>query len=84
VVTRATTKASRLARSPGSRRWAGFSGKAVTLAEGAVYSNDPDKYKKDLVATAAVTPASVRATLAEMARPPRLSPDRRTGRAQPG
>jgi len=41
----------------------GFSGKAVTLAEGAVYSNDPEKYKKDLAAAAAVTPESVRAAL---------------------
>ena len=41
----------------------GFSGKAVTLAEGAVYSNDPEKYKKDLAAAAAVTPASIRAVL---------------------
>jgi len=37
----------------------GFSGKAVTLAEGAVYSNDPAKYKKDLAAYAAATPAEV-------------------------
>ncbi len=41
----------------------GFSGKAVTLAEGEVYSDDPDKYKKDLEATAAATPASVKAAL---------------------
>lgn len=38
----------------------GFTGKAVTLAEGAVYSGDPEKYKKDLAATAAVTPDSIR------------------------
>jgi len=37
----------------------GFNGKAVTLAEGAVYSNDPAKYKKDLAAYAAATPADV-------------------------
>lgn len=41
----------------------GFAGKAVTLAEGAVYSNDPEKYKKDLAATAQATPASVKAAL---------------------
>lgn len=41
----------------------GSSGKAVTLAEGAVYSNDPEKYKKDLAAAAAATPASIRAAL---------------------
>jgi zinc protease len=39
----------------------GFGGKAVTLAEGAVYSNDPQKYKKDLTEVAAATPASVAA-----------------------
>ena len=38
----------------------GFSGKAVTLAEGAIYSKDPQKYKKDLAAAAAATPAAVR------------------------
>ena len=37
----------------------GFSGKAVTLAEGAVYSDDPATYKKDLAAYAAATPAQV-------------------------
>ncbi|MET0270774.1 MAG: pitrilysin family protein, partial [Sphingomonas sp.] len=37
----------------------GFGGKAVTLAEGAVYSNDPEKYRKDLAAYAAATPQSV-------------------------
>ncbi|WP_156680402.1 M16 family metallopeptidase [Sphingomonas profundi] len=37
----------------------GFGGKAVTLAEGAVYSNDPDKYAKDLAEYAAATPQTV-------------------------
>jgi zinc protease len=41
----------------------GFGGKAVALAEGLVYSGDPGKYKKDLVALAAVTPASVKAAM---------------------
>lgn len=61
-VTRATTKqvAGEIA---GLETVGGFNGKAVTLAEGEVYSNDPGKYKKDLMATAAVTPASVRAAL---------------------
>jgi len=40
----------------------GFSGKAVTLAEGAVYSDDPATYKKDLAAYAAATPAQVTET----------------------
>jgi len=39
----------------------GFGGKAVTLAEGAVYSNDPAKYKRDLAEVAGATPASVAA-----------------------
>lgn len=46
----------------GLEKVGGFSGKAVTLAEGAVYSNDPGKYKKDLAAYAAATPATVAAT----------------------
>ena len=37
----------------------GSAGKAVTLAEGEVYSHDPAKYKKDLDEAAAATPASV-------------------------
>jgi predicted Zn-dependent peptidase len=39
----------------------GFGGKAVALAEGTLYSNDPGFYKKQLVALAAQTPASVKA-----------------------
>ena len=39
----------------------GFRGKAVTLAEGALYSNDPGFYKKQLAELAAQTPASVMA-----------------------
>jgi predicted Zn-dependent peptidase len=37
----------------------GHGGKAVTLAQGALYSNDPERYKKELAALAAQTPASV-------------------------
>ena len=39
----------------------GFGGKAVALAEGALYSNDPGFYKKQLAMLAAQTPASVKA-----------------------
>jgi zinc protease len=39
----------------------GFGGKAVALAEGLVYSNNPAKYKADLRAMAALTPAQVTA-----------------------
>ncbi|OYU14094.1 MAG: peptidase M16 [Alphaproteobacteria bacterium PA4] len=37
----------------------GFGGKAVALAEGAVYVGDPEWYKKELAAYGAATPASV-------------------------
>ena len=40
----------------------GFGGKAVALAEGELYSHDPQFYKKRLAALAALTPASVTAT----------------------
>lgn len=43
----------------GLEKVGGFSGKAVTLAEGAVYSDDPAKYKKDLAIYAAATPETV-------------------------
>jgi len=39
----------------------GFSGKAVTLARGATFANDPGFYKKELAEEAALTPAQVRA-----------------------
>ncbi|MCI4590926.1 insulinase family protein [Sphingobium sp. BYY-5] len=45
----------------GLEKVGGFSGKAVTLAEGAVYSDDPGKYKKDLAVYAAATPQTVAA-----------------------
>ena len=41
----------------------GFGGKAVTLAEGALYSDDPGFYKKRLGMLAAQTPATVRTAL---------------------
>ena len=47
------------ARLKGLEQVGGFGGKAVTLAEGAVYANDPADYKKDLATIAAATPASV-------------------------
>ncbi|WP_174287229.1 pitrilysin family protein [Sphingomonas bacterium] len=39
----------------------GFSGKAVTLASGAVYAGDPGFYRKELAEEAALTPAAVQA-----------------------
>jgi zinc protease len=48
----------------------GFGGKAVALAEGAVYSSNAAKYKADLQALAAVTPASAKAAARKwMSRP---------------
>jgi len=41
----------------------GFGGKSVTLAEGALYSNDPGFYRKQLAEYARATPASVRAAM---------------------
>ena len=38
-------------------------GKAATLAAGLLYSNDPDHYRKELLAYADATPASVRAAM---------------------
>lgn len=43
----------------------GFGGKAVTLASGALYTNDPGFYKKDLARLAAVTPEQARAVTAK-------------------
>jgi predicted Zn-dependent peptidase len=41
----------------------GFGGKAVALAEGALYADDPEFYKKQLLAYGRVTPASVKAAM---------------------
>ena len=43
----------------------GFSGKAVTLAEGALYSNDPDRYKKELAEWAGLTPTRVKVAVSK-------------------
>lgn len=43
----------------------GFGGKAVALAEGALYSNDPGFYKKQLATLAAETPAQVKTAAAK-------------------
>lgn len=43
----------------------GGSGKAATLAEGALYSNDPAAYKKQLATMAGATPAIVKAATAK-------------------
>lgn len=41
----------------------GFGGKSVTLAEGALYSNDPGFYRKQLTEYARVSPATVKAAM---------------------
>ncbi|QDH74563.1 pitrilysin family protein [Brevundimonas sp. M20] len=41
----------------------GFGGKAVTLAEGELYADDPGFYRRQLAAYGAVTPASVKAAM---------------------
>jgi len=48
----------------------GFTGKAVTLAEGLVYSGDPAKYKQELREIASMTPATVAAAARKWMRRP--------------
>jgi zinc protease len=48
------------ARVAGLESVGGFRGKAVTLAEGALYSNDPEFYKQQMARLAAETPAQIR------------------------
>jgi predicted Zn-dependent peptidase len=55
----ATTKVS--GRIAGLESVGGFGGKAVALASGELYSRDPEHFRKELLETAAVTPAAVRA-----------------------
>ncbi|MGS1016335.1 M16 family metallopeptidase [Allosphingosinicella humi] len=55
-----TTVASRI---KGLEQVGGFGGKAVALAEGELYANDADFYKKQLLAYSQVTPADVKAAL---------------------
>jgi predicted Zn-dependent peptidase len=50
----------------------GFSGKAVTLAEGQTFAHDSDFYKKTLASYAAITPAMVRTTMQQWLRRPPL------------
>lgn len=51
----------------------GFGGKAVTLAEGELYANDPELYRKRLDAYAALTPGKVQAALKTWLSRPALS-----------
>ncbi len=71
-VTRVATREV-VGRIEGLEQVGGFGGKAVALAEGALYSNDPDFYKKRLAAYAAATPASVKAAAERWLTRPALS-----------
>jgi predicted Zn-dependent peptidase len=51
------------ARIRGLEQVGGFGGKAVALAEGALYADDPEYYKKQLLAYGRVTPATVKAAM---------------------
>src|SRR3712207_6282888 len=51
------------ARIQGLEQVGGFGGKAVALAEGALYANDPEFYKKQLLAYSRVTPEQVRSAM---------------------
>jgi zinc protease len=48
----------------------GFGGKAVALAEGTLYADDPDYYKKQLLAYGRVTPADVREAMGKWLKRP--------------
>jgi predicted Zn-dependent peptidase len=58
------------ARVQGLEQVGGFGGKAVALAEGALYSNDPEMYRKQLEQLAQVTPAQVRTAMQRWLRRP--------------
>lgn len=60
-------------RIKGLEQVGGFGGKAVALAEGALYANDPDFYKKKLQQYASVTPRQVAAALQQWITRPNLS-----------
>ncbi len=50
-------------RIQGLEQVGGFGGKAVALAEGALYADDPEFYRKQMMALGRVTPAQVRAAM---------------------
>ena len=52
-------------RIQGLEQVGGFGGKAVALAEGELYADDPEFYKKTLARFASVTPAEVQAAMQE-------------------
>lgn len=60
-------------RLQGLEQVGGFGGKAVALAEGALYANDPDHYRKKLRAYGEVTPAEVTRVMQKWLSRPGLS-----------
>jgi predicted Zn-dependent peptidase len=50
-------------RIQGLEQVGGFGGKAVALAEGALYADDPELYKKQMLALGRVTPAQVQTAM---------------------
>lgn len=52
------------ARIAGLEKVGGFGGKAVTLAEGALYTGDPEYYKRELAQYAEATPQTIKAAAA--------------------
>ncbi len=60
-------------RIKGLEQVGGFGGKAVALAEGALYANDPDLYRKKLRAYGEVTPQEVTAAMQKWLARPGLS-----------
>ncbi len=57
-------------RIQGLEQVGGFGGKAVALAEGTLYANDPEFYKKQLLAYSRVTPEDVRRAMQKWLRRP--------------
>ena len=60
-------------RIQGLEQVGGFGGKAVALAEGELYANDPDFYRKQLNAYGSVTPEQVTAVMQKWLAKPALS-----------
>ena len=69
-------------RIQGLEQVGGFGGKAVALAEGMLYANDPNFYRTRLERLARVTPAQVRAAMQRWLDPPGARAARRSGRAR--
>ena len=69
-------------RVQGLEQVGGFGGKAVALAEGMLYADDPDFYRTRLEQLARVTPGAGRAAMQRWLTRPVLAHPRRSGRAR--